>query len=222
VPGIFGLAITAGGEVFGACSLVWRNGERVGARFPSANELRERFEPAVSDPKPAEVAFAVDVKNLAHETPTGRSYFSGWSSLLIHPAALDLSGSDTSTSSSVWAHFRHLNVRRSKPSGPSETATVIIRVWHLEQRGRWIGKSSGSGFLQLPMTAKIAPALNICLSGCRRRSSKIVTSIERDADAIFFAPGDMARSLQLIGPNNQRESVRNVKRAQDFERCPSL
>jgi len=52
VPGIFGLAITAGGEVFGACSLVWRNGKRVGARFVSANELRERFEPAVSDPKP--------------------------------------------------------------------------------------------------------------------------------------------------------------------------
>jgi len=61
VPGIFGLAITAGGEVFGACSLVWRNGERVGARFPSANELRERFEPAVSDPKPAEAAFAVNL-----------------------------------------------------------------------------------------------------------------------------------------------------------------
>ena len=34
------------------CSLVWRNGERVGAGFLSKKELRERFEPAVTDPKP--------------------------------------------------------------------------------------------------------------------------------------------------------------------------
>ena len=84
----------------------------------------------------------------------GRTYFGGWSSLLIQPAALDLSGSDTSISSSVCAHFRHLNVRCSKPSGPSETAAVIIRVWQVGQRGRWIGKSSGSGFFQLPIAAK--------------------------------------------------------------------
>ena len=50
------------------------------------------------------------------------------------------------------------------------------------------------------------------------RNSKIETSIERDADAFFFAPDDVARSLQLIGPNNQRESVRNIERAQSFER----
>jgi hypothetical protein len=83
-----------------------------------------------------------------------RTYFGGWSSLLIQPAALDLSGSAASISSSVCAHFRHLNVRCSKPSGPSETAAVIIRVWQVGQRGRWIGKSSGSGFFQLPITAK--------------------------------------------------------------------
>jgi hypothetical protein len=51
VPGIFGLAFKAGGEVFRVCSLVWRNGERVGAGSVSAKELRERFEPAVADPK---------------------------------------------------------------------------------------------------------------------------------------------------------------------------
>src|SRR3974390_3346408 len=40
VPKIFGLAFTATGEVFRACRLNWRNGERVGARFVSAEELR--------------------------------------------------------------------------------------------------------------------------------------------------------------------------------------
>jgi hypothetical protein len=37
---MFGLAFTAGGQVIRVCSLVWRKGELVGARFLSANELR--------------------------------------------------------------------------------------------------------------------------------------------------------------------------------------
>jgi hypothetical protein len=37
---MFGLAFTAGGQVIRVCSLVWRKGEVVGARFLSANELR--------------------------------------------------------------------------------------------------------------------------------------------------------------------------------------
>jgi hypothetical protein len=37
---MFGLAFTAGGQVIRVCSLVWRKGEMVGARFLSANELR--------------------------------------------------------------------------------------------------------------------------------------------------------------------------------------
>jgi hypothetical protein len=37
---MFGLAFTAGGQVIRVCSLVWRRGELVGARFLSANELR--------------------------------------------------------------------------------------------------------------------------------------------------------------------------------------
>jgi hypothetical protein len=40
VPDIFGLAFTTCGEVLLVCSLVWRSGERVGARFLSARELR--------------------------------------------------------------------------------------------------------------------------------------------------------------------------------------
>ena len=44
VPKIFGLAFTASGEVFRVCWLTWRNGERVGARFVSAEELRQGFE----------------------------------------------------------------------------------------------------------------------------------------------------------------------------------
>ena len=42
VPKLFGLAFTAGGEVLRVCSLIWRRGERVGARFVSAKELRQR------------------------------------------------------------------------------------------------------------------------------------------------------------------------------------
>jgi hypothetical protein len=40
VPKLFGLAFTASGEVLRVCSLVWRNGEMVGAEFLSAKELR--------------------------------------------------------------------------------------------------------------------------------------------------------------------------------------
>ena len=40
VPKLFGLAFTATGEVLRVCSLVWRNGEMVGAEFLSAKELR--------------------------------------------------------------------------------------------------------------------------------------------------------------------------------------
>jgi hypothetical protein len=40
VPKLFGLAFTTTGEVLRVCSLVWRNGEMVGAEFLSARELR--------------------------------------------------------------------------------------------------------------------------------------------------------------------------------------
>ena len=40
VPKLFGLAFTATGEVLRVCSLIWRNGEIVGAEFLSAKELR--------------------------------------------------------------------------------------------------------------------------------------------------------------------------------------
>jgi hypothetical protein len=40
VPQLFGLAFTATGEVLRVCSLVWRNGEMIGAEFLSAKELR--------------------------------------------------------------------------------------------------------------------------------------------------------------------------------------
>ena len=40
VPKLFGLAFPATGEVLRVCSLIWRNGEIVGAEFLSAGELR--------------------------------------------------------------------------------------------------------------------------------------------------------------------------------------
>jgi hypothetical protein len=45
VPKIFGLAFTAGGEVLRVCSLIWRKGELVGARYVTAKELRLGFVP---------------------------------------------------------------------------------------------------------------------------------------------------------------------------------
>jgi hypothetical protein len=51
VPDIFGLAFTAGGEVLLVCSLVWRGGKRVGARFLSAREVRGETTPADAEPK---------------------------------------------------------------------------------------------------------------------------------------------------------------------------
>ena len=52
VPKLFGLAFTAGGEVLRVCSLIWRRGERIGARFVSAKELRQGPAQADSNPKP--------------------------------------------------------------------------------------------------------------------------------------------------------------------------
>jgi hypothetical protein len=49
VPRIFGVAFTGGGEVLRVCSLIWRRGERIGARFVTARELRQGFEPAGGD-----------------------------------------------------------------------------------------------------------------------------------------------------------------------------
>jgi len=43
VPDLFGLAFTAGGEVLRVCSLAWRRGELIGARFVTAKELRQGF-----------------------------------------------------------------------------------------------------------------------------------------------------------------------------------
>ena len=50
VPKIFGLAFTAGGEMLRVCSLIWRRGELIGARFVTAKELRQRFEPLLKAP----------------------------------------------------------------------------------------------------------------------------------------------------------------------------
>ena len=45
VPKVFGLSLTAGGEVRRLCSLIWRRGELVGVRFISARELRKGVAP---------------------------------------------------------------------------------------------------------------------------------------------------------------------------------
>jgi hypothetical protein len=53
VPKLFGLAFTSGGEVLRVCTLAWRRGELLGARFVTAKELRAGFMPTdtAADPK---------------------------------------------------------------------------------------------------------------------------------------------------------------------------
>jgi hypothetical protein len=63
-----------------------------------------------------------------------------------HPNASVLRGSAASCLVSECPHFEHSNARLSKPFASSETEIVVIRIWHLGQRGRWIGNNSGSGF----------------------------------------------------------------------------
>jgi PilZ domain-containing protein len=55
VPKMFGLSLTAGGEVRRVCALIWRRGELVGVRFISARELRKGVAPA-GDPAAAKKA----------------------------------------------------------------------------------------------------------------------------------------------------------------------
>jgi hypothetical protein len=57
VPKIFGLAFTAGGEVLRVCSLIWRKGELIGARYVTVKELRQGFVPTDdADPRLEKVA----------------------------------------------------------------------------------------------------------------------------------------------------------------------
>lgn len=51
VPAVFGLGFTSGGEVLRVCKLIWRRGERIGARFVTARELRQNFAPTGDGPK---------------------------------------------------------------------------------------------------------------------------------------------------------------------------
>jgi hypothetical protein len=46
VPPVFGLSLTAGGEVMRVCTVIWRTGELIGVRFISARELRKGNAPA--------------------------------------------------------------------------------------------------------------------------------------------------------------------------------
>ena len=69
VPKLFGLAFTATGEVLRVCSLVWRNGEMIGAEFLSAKELR------AGAASPSDAAKA---KSMAAAKPSVEAGSSGW------------------------------------------------------------------------------------------------------------------------------------------------
>jgi hypothetical protein len=53
VPKVFGLSLTAGGEVRRVFTLIWRRGELVGVRFVSAQELRKGIAPPQSEAETA-------------------------------------------------------------------------------------------------------------------------------------------------------------------------
>ena len=52
VPELFGLAFTAGGGVLRVCTLAWRKGELIGARFVTPKELRQGFLPQTEEADP--------------------------------------------------------------------------------------------------------------------------------------------------------------------------
>ena len=58
VPKMFGLSLTAGGEVRRVCTLIWRRGELIGVRFMSARELRQGTAPAGEPDKALQKAHA--------------------------------------------------------------------------------------------------------------------------------------------------------------------
>lgn len=102
----------------------------------------------------------------------------GFGSPLIRSG--EITGLTATTFFSRWPHFRHSNDRCSNPSGPSETAVVIILVAHLGQRGRPVGNRILSYF----PAYGIASALKWCLrqrahhivpaANCRRDLAKIL------------------------------------------------
>jgi hypothetical protein len=68
------------------------------------------------------------------------------------PAAVDLKGSDAMTLISTWLHFGHSNNHCSKPIGPGETRSSIIRVWQCEQRRRsMVVRDCGDEGTMLPL-----------------------------------------------------------------------
>jgi hypothetical protein len=101
------------------------------------------------------------------EAATVRPYWVRPSSPESQPTASDLSGSEARVLVSLCPHLAHSNARFSKPSGPSETPAVLIRIWHLGQRGRWIGNSSGSVFFELAIIVENSENPKMRLFGLR-------------------------------------------------------
>jgi hypothetical protein len=94
------------------------------------------------------------------------------------PAALDLKGSDAITLTSTRLHLGHSNNRCSKPIGPGEMRSSIIRVRQYEQRRRTICGDEGT---MLPLYW--AGALPISLSPITAYSDGDGASLAQYANA---------------------------------------
>ena len=123
---------------------------------------------------------------LNRRQPHGRTASGAWRTLVLcvehgllpqpgapgspasQPAALDLKGSDAMTLISTRLHLGHSNNRCSKPIGPGEMRSSIIRVRQYEQRRRTICGDEGT---MLPLyRAGALPNLSVadnCLFGRR-------------------------------------------------------
>ena len=95
--------------------------------------------------------------------------FGTLSSPSSHPETFDLRGSDAMRLISTWSHFGHSNSRWSKPIGPGETRSSIIRAWQREQRGRSIEvKNCWDGGKMLPWFGGSLTELSVT-DNCRGR-----------------------------------------------------
>jgi hypothetical protein len=103
------------------------------------------------------------------------------------PAAVDLKGSDAMTLISTWLHCGHSNNRCSKPIGPGETRSSIIRVWQCEQRRR----SVRSGIVG--MRARCFPCIG------RKSITDLSVADSRLADAMEpVLPNTPARGWSIL------------------------
>jgi hypothetical protein len=106
-------------------------------------------------------------------------------------------------------HAEHSNARLSMPSVSSDTDIVVIRIWHLGQRGRWIGNNSGSGF-RMAFALEQAGARHSLIHRCCLKSGGDSKSYFGLCNPVCRVPDDQSwlRQGQEFGVRHGRASSR--------------